>query len=833
MNTTITRIVMQGFKSFNKKISVPLLTGFNTFCGPNGSGKSNVVDSICFVLGRISAKSLRADRLHELIFHGGNGKPAADQASVTLYLDNTNKTFPAYPDQEISFTRKVNRKGVSVYKIQGKTTTREKVVELLSSIGIYADGHNIVLQGDVTNIIEMNPVERRFIIDEISGIADYNDKRDRAKKDLESVDAKLKEAEIIITERYDLFKRLEEERNAALRYQQLQNRMQVLKASLAHRKLKNFEELSKALDDDISKKEAENEKLQKEVEQVEKELEQRERNMAGLVNKLIDASKRVEAEREISYLRTKIMISKDKIDSNRSEIERLASMIARLSALDAGKFEGEMPRAVKAVIEQRLNGVYGTVKELIKVPEKYQIAIEIAAGSHLNDVVVDTDETAEFCIKFLKNERIGRATFLPINKVKPREVEADVIGKKGVVGIASRLIKFDGKHEKAVEFVFGNTVVVDMLENARAIGIGKVRMVTLDGDLIERTGAMTGGYLIRSHPKTMERMTRDEITEYGELKKKLEAEIEAMTKQTEEFEKKLKAYGEAKETREFVDMQKLRIDSEEELDKLRQRRKVAYEKRLMLQSEINKQKVQKARIDADMESVKIEVEQYGKVEYVEQGIKSLETGIEQSVKELATIGAVNFKAIEQYDNFKNEFEEYKRRYEKILEEKKAVLGMIEKIEEKRREVFYACLKQVSQFFNEIFEKMTKGTASLELENPLDLESGLIIQANPGGKMLLNIDSMSGGEKTLTALAFLFSVQKYRPTPFYILDEIDAALDKENSKKVADMIKLMSKEAQFIVITHNDTTIRTADRVYGVTMSQGESKILGLELPKEV
>jgi len=317
------------------------------------------------------------------------------------------------------------------------------------------------------------------------------------------------------------------------------------------------------------------------------------------------------------------------------------------------------------------------------------------------------------------------------------------------------------------------------------------------------------------------------------LKKKLEAEIEAMTKQTEEFEKKLKAYGEAKETREFVDMQKLRIDSEEELDKLRQRRKVAYEKRLMLQSEINKQKVQKARIDADMESVKIEVEQYGKVEYVEQGIKSLETGIEQSVKELATIGAVNFKAIEQYDNFKNEFEEYKRRYEKILEEKKAVLGMIEKIEEKRREVFYACLKQVSQFFNEIFEKMTKGTASLELENPLDLESGLIIQANPGGKMLLNIDSMSGGEKTLTALAFLFSVQKYRPTPFYILDEIDAALDKENSKKVADMIKLMSKEAQFIVITHNDTTIRTADRVYGVTMSQGESKILGLELPKEV
>ena len=96
---------------------------------------------------------------------------------------------------------------------------------------------------------------------------------------------------------------------------------------------------------------------------------------------------------------------------------------------------------------------------------------------------------------------------------------------------------------------------------------------------------------------------------------------------------------------------------------------------------------------------------------------------------------------------------------------------------------------------------------------------------------MNIDSMSGGEKTLTALAFLFSVQEYRPAPFYILDEVDAALDKENSKKVANMIKELSKVAQFVVITHNDNTIKYGDVVYGVTMGEGESKILGLELPK--
>jgi len=127
--------------------------------------------------------------------------------------------------------------------------------------------------------------------------------------------------------------------------------------------------------------------------------------------------------------------------------------------------------------------------------------------------------------------------------------------------------------------------------------------------------------------------------------------------------------------------------------------------------------------------------------------------------------------------------------------------------------------------------MTRGEASLVLENPNDLESGLIIQANPEGKNVVNIDGMSGGEKTLTALAFLFAIQKYKPAPFYILDEIDAALDKENTKKVAEVIKSFSKDAQFIVITHNDQTIKYGDSVFGCTMDRGETRILGLELPK--
>ncbi len=383
---------------------------------------------------------------------------------------------------------------------------------------------------------------------------------------------------------------------------------------------------------------------------------------------------------------------------------------------------------------------------------------------------------------------------------------------------------------RAVEFVFGSTLVVRDLQTAKRIGIGKARMVTLEGDLVEPSGAMIGGHYIRTHPKVIESATRKEIDGCIERREELRREVASLEAEVERLEKRLKRFAEEESTKEFMDLEKLRVSSEREINELRDRKRAAYEKKAAVQEEINRLNIRKAKIEAEMENARIELEQYGEMEYIDESMRSLQRFIDQTAAELQSIGLVNMKAIEEYKVFQRQFEEYKQKYEKILEEKKAVLHMIEEIEEKRREVFNRCLQEVSKHFNNIFMKMTNGHASLELENPLDLESGLIIQATPGGKKLLNIDAMSGGEKTLTALAFLFAVQKYKPAPFYILDEVDAALDKENSKLVAELIKKLSRDEQFILITHNDQTIKYGDRVYGVTMERGESKILGLELP---
>jgi len=830
--TMITKITMQGFKSFNKRVSVPMMKGFNVVCGPNGVGKSNIIDAVAFVLGRTSAKSMRAGRLHELIFHGGDGKGAAKQAVVSLYLDNTDKAFE-FDDNEVTITRKVNKKGVSVYKLNGRTTTRQRILEVLGGARIYPDGHNIVMQGDITHIIEMNPSQRRGIIDEISGIAEYNDKKEKAGKDLAIVDQKLREAEIIITERYDRFKRLEQERNAAMRYQDLQKKLLLLRASLANKKATTYEEEIKQIDEKAAKKKEEAEKIDKRITKIEADLDQREDNMRDIADKLIDMSKRMGEEKKISDVRSKMLMAKNSLDSRKREIANLNALIDNLEAFESRTTElsGALPRAVQTILRLKIKGVHGAVRDLIKVSEDYRVAIEIAGGRHLNDIVVENEDVAKYCIDYLKRERIGRVTFLPLNKIKPRLFRNDsMLNNKGVVGVASRIIKYDTKYMRAMEFVFGNTLIVDNFDIAKQLGIGKQRTVTLEGDLIETTGAVTGGHFIKTHPKSMAKSSANEIEKHRQTRKALEKEQMRLEAELDKFEKQLKKLGGTEEVKEAVDIEKLRVSSERDLDELKTKRKRSYERKLKIQTDIGRLDIEKANLEADLKNAHVEVSQYGDMEYIDDNVPTLQKFLRTTQDELNAIGLVNMKAIEEYDLFKTHFNEYKEKYEKILEEKKAVIDMIEIIETKRMEVFHECLKIVGRHFTNVFRKMTNGNASLELEDPSNLESGLMIKATPQGKKLLNIDSMSGGEKTLTALAFLFAIQKYKPAPFYVLDEVDAALDKENSQTIAQLIKTLATDEQFIMITHNDQTIKYGDRVYGMTMDRGESKILGIELP---
>jgi len=833
MRTRINKISIQGFKSFRKRVSVPLFSGFNIFCGPNGVGKSNILDAISFVLGGTSTKALRAGRLHELIYHGNGNVPASEYASVTLWLDNSDKIFP-YETEEVAVKRKINKKGVSVFKINGKTTTREKILELLLSAQLHPDGYNIIMQGDVSQIVEMSPQERRGIIDEISGIAHYNEKRDKAHKNLDVVGEKLKEVEIILTERLERLQELETDRNTALKYKELRDKLGILEASLAYKKFQTEQQKFTSMEEGIKNSETEIQKLEDDIKLLEKEIESKQKRREKITETIFVRTKGTGIREEMENIKNKLLRNQDKIESDKRGIERINNMIERLQTLQERRPQ-LFKKGVKAILDLKKTGVHGTVGDLIKIPKDYRTAIEIAGGYRLQNLVVKSAKTATECINYLKRQKVGRATFLPLNRIKPRQLKRDektLVKKHGVIGLITDLIKFDSKYSPAVRYIFGDTLIVENLGVARRLGIGKIRMVTLDGDLCEKSGAMIGGFYKKK--EEIVGGTGLDIEEYENNKKELEEEIVFLNIEIDQLNKKLEELEKSKEVegKEVVDLEKEKGEIEEELEEMRSQRTEKFEKRADLQTKINRLKINSARREAELNNLKLEVDKYKDVEYIDEKPKVLEFQIQQATSTLNSLGIVNLKAIDDYDAFKGEFDELKHKYDKIKDEKQAILDMIEKIEGKRKEAFYECLRAIDKNFRQVFKDIAKGSASLELENPLDIESGLFIQANPAGKSMLNIDAMSGGEKALTALAFLFSVQKYKPAPFYVLDEIDAPLDKANTKRVVDMIKRLSEREQFILITHNDYTIKQGDRVYGISMENGESKILGLELPKE-
>lgn len=257
----ISRISMRNFKSF-RRISIPIPQGFTAIVGPNGSGKSNIVDGICFVLGRSSSKSLRAERFSDLIFNGAkNGKPAK-KAEVSLYIDNAARDIPIN-SREIRISRSIDLSGNSVYRLNRKRTTRGEILDLLSAANVHPDGHNIVLQGDVTRIIDLNPVERRSTIDEIAGIAEYDEKKRKAGRELETVGRNISEASAVFKEVKEQTERLKKEKTDALRNVFLKKEIKLKRGTvLSSKHLKITEKIEK-IKGRRTKQEERTEKLQK------------------------------------------------------------------------------------------------------------------------------------------------------------------------------------------------------------------------------------------------------------------------------------------------------------------------------------------------------------------------------------------------------------------------------------------------------------------------------------------------------------------------------------------------------------------------------------------
>lgn len=246
----IKQLELRGFKSFGpKKITFNLEKGLTVFTGPNGSGKSNIFDAIRFVLGDLRARSLRAAKMSEVIFDGARGTPSARSAYVKLQFDNSDRSIPLDTDV-VTLSRRVNRQGVSKYALNGRTVARSQLVDILGMAGLYSSGHNMIIQGTITRLADITPEERRQVIEDFVGIAEYNAKKAEARIQLRQAETNLRIADARIGDVQYRLERLEEERNDALRYNVIQGEIRRFQAMLtSHAMAENARDRGKLADE--------------------------------------------------------------------------------------------------------------------------------------------------------------------------------------------------------------------------------------------------------------------------------------------------------------------------------------------------------------------------------------------------------------------------------------------------------------------------------------------------------------------------------------------------------------------------------------------------------
>ncbi len=951
----IKKLVMHGFKSFPQKTEIPFTLGINVILGPNGSGKSNISDAICFVLGRMSMKSLRASHTKDLIFQGSKSIAPAKEASVEIVFDNSQKTF-SLDSQEISIKRILRKNGQSIYKINDETKTRQDILSLLAQAGIDPQGFNIILQGEIQNFVRMQPEERRGILEEVSGISVYETRKEKSLHELEKTDERLKEITSILRERTAYLNNLEKERQQALKYKKLEEDIKKLKASIISYDLSKKKKEVEVINSEIEEKNRIVEKFRKTIVGFETEIKNTELKISA-INRQIQESTGLEQEKlnqEIADLRAELAglnVRKENYNSKLNELlhqkkemqESLDSIEATIRSLrketptsqTKGK-EMEKKKLELEKIESLRKKFYTSKAELKNVKERLDdknslfqnytnesdfllrqietISIALSdkhsSQNKLDDLRHKLAEKQDSMNNILKREteiekiiyaneseiehhretleKISSMDVCPVCKSKITKEHLGMI-KKEMAPIIDALKKgVDSMDKELKEISQKKQLLSKDIEQVASeiskteIDIGKLFSIEEKKEQI-KTMQIKADDLKREISELVKKgkNLEEEVADNANIDEKYEnlrIEIQEISSRTKETLDSDLAFKEREAERIRASMKQVLRNEEDinedinslmdtlmEKEEILEKKKVQEEKlsekfqKLISdrdgfqkknrdteleiskkqteiraeEQEINEVKISKARIDAEAENLGTELAGFGEIEIIKLPRNSLTERLARSQEAFAGIGTVNLRSLEVYDSIKKEYDAVKEKSETIEKEKEGILKIVHEIDVKKKKVFMQTLNILNELFSRNFSELsTKGQVYLELENtqdPFAEGTGVLITVKTGHGRYFDVKSLSGGEQTLVALSLIFAIQEYRPYYFYLVDEIDAALDKRNSERLAGLLNKYMQKGQYIVITHNDEVISKATNLYGVSMHEGISKIISLKV----
>lgn len=849
-----------GFKSFSDKTSMILSENLNVIVGPNGSGKSNIVDAVAWVLGTQSPGALRTSKMEDVIFAGTEKLPEKGFAEVSILFDDLENDENA---TEIAISRKLYRDGTSEYFMNGLNCRLLDIQDFLIENGIGKQQHTIISQGQIANVLNSKPEEHRETLEQASGVHPFKLKKEKALKRIQSGETEIKRAKDILREIKKQIKPLEVQAQKAKQHEELTNKLNDL------RLLKNFyyhDELIDQLDEiklrkvkllteienfevaiaDNKKKKS---KLKKEVGDggaIYSLITDHTTQLQSLVDKYIGiaqvANERISfKERTQNEIETQLRKSKNKIDDNLQKIEMYSrEVIENTKAIT--RSQDLITNKEKEILDiEKMSAASKEVSEAIIEKEiDYITSEELALKSYKRTLLTEIEQWEK------DKERVGKEN---IN----HEILLDEIQKQNFIQLVDMFNGIMNREVKKIDLDFNmaNKKIDDLKDykekkvfelqqyqksNYAEIkeGITKQRNILLEelDDVKKKNNSLTKEMIKLKEKISLITDQNKELSQYvnkttnTSLNKEI-IQLRIISNKARKLSEELKFSNE--KLKDLGDKYRARYGANDtELSSLDYEMDSLYSNLSTSKEDYGSVSIQYSEIANNINNSNsiLENSEMKKDELLEKlshkDSIEIDYEIQKIEKELLSMGNVNYLAKEDYDNLKVRFDDITNNINDLSLAKKELFEHISDIDEEISFRIETAFNSVSINFSEIFNILFpggKGALTLTDKENI-LESGIEISAQPRGKKVKKISLLSGGERSLAAIAFLFAIFKSYPSPFYILDEVEAALDDANLHRMLKLLEEFRNEAQFIIVTHQQQTMQVGDVLYGVTMEPG-------------
>jgi chromosome segregation protein len=827
-------VKLRGFKSFPDPVEIRLEPGVGVIVGPNGSGKSNVSDAIRWAAGSLSPTELRAEKPDDVLFAGGGPRGSADFCEVELLFDNSDGALPVdYAD--LSVARRLHRGGEGQYLVNRAAVRRLDLVELLADLGLGQGMHSIISQGKVEAILASRPAERRALIEEAAGLGRFKARRHRAELKLARVAVEVERARDVEAEVRKRLRPLALQATAAERAQKLGLELARLRARIAQLDLAGLEERLGELARRRSSAAAGGRGVEERLETLLAERGQAEEELADAAGarehalqalyRLRSAAERLELRREsvdarVLRLRDELArprrVLDERVRAERTVLADEARLLEeRLRTLDRALAEREgLPPAARALAEEGES----IVLSLLEVEPGRERAVAAALGRSASAVVRNDAAGALALLERAREAGLGSLTVLVGRDPAQLVAEMPVVAKDELLASQVPAVTPEGfgyDPDRGELWFAGETAEALLLElQARSRSLASEL-----GELRSRVEAPIpdASYSLERDPSSerslglAERLARALQVSVAHLEAPLREKVDAGAARSGDLGAELRRLGAAE------------VELRQEL--------------AAASDAVSTVEVEAARLEAEADEARRRLEQANADEPADgDDREQLMATVERLERRRETLGQVNPLAHEEY-------EAEKERLEELVAQRTDLEASLAELEKLRNELTETVERRFAETFDAVtghFADVTatvfpggEGHLRLTDSEAEDEEPGVEVELRPAGKRVQRLSLLSGGEKALGAIAFLFALFLARPCPFYLLDEVEAALDDTNIGRFVELLRRYSDRAQFVVITHQKRTMEAADVLYGVTMGgDGVSQVVSRRLPRE-